>query len=588
MKLKEQEVPTGLSTQSGERNISYDFKAVSDADGNGSTWRTSEESIECFTSTPLSINTNFMLNDNNPQLIQIEITDTATEIKVASGTAVEVVLSNIESADGSNQEYRIYDSSADSMEGRTELTEPATLVVFSERGETYQEEYAIAINLTPFVKLDSVSENFQSLKRLNRPESNYSETWHNSIAIAVASANNSEPSTITVWPATYPEDEMEIVGKQLAIKSIDENSFTIDLEGKECRAFNITSTATVMIQNAIIQNGQPTDGQGGGAIRLDNSKLHIENSTITNNITPLYGGALSVENESVLTMIGCSLFGNKATADSDSDQMGGSIFLEKGYFYATNTTVENNEAGRYGGGIYLNLNGECILENCTITNNKADRLAGGIYISAPSPEDFIFIGKKLNVTYNHSDNGGGILISGDFNFSLYESIISNNTATTSGGGVFAGSTGLISGCTINSNQSLEHGGGIYVNGDNLTVVDSFIFENRADRNGGGIYFYWAEGTINETIIRANNADNGSGVYIVKSYDSTKDIVTENINWINDIGSQLENIGIAPKESNGAVNYATGVVYEENILNDYSVVITDNSTDTGNNQLHIEQ
>jgi len=585
MKLKEQEVPTGLSTQSGERNISYDFKAVSDADGNGSTWRTSEESIECFTSTPLSINTNFMLNDNNPQLIQIEITDTATEIKVASGTAVEVVLSDIESADGSNQEYRIYDSSADSMEGRTELTEPATLVVFSERGETYQEEYAIAINPTPFVKLDSVSENFQSLKQLNRPESNYSETWHNSIAIAVASANNSEPSTITVWPATYPEDEMEIVGKQLAIKSIDENSFTIDLEGKECRAFNITSTASVTIQNAIIQNGQPTDGQGGGAIRLDNSKLHIENSTITNNITPLYGGALSVENESVLTMIGCSLFGNKATADSDSDQMGGSIFLEKGYFYATNTTVENNEAGRYGGGLFFLNNGECVLENCTVTNNSAVRDGGGIYISSAA---FNFIGKKINVTSNRAKKGGGMLFTGNSSFRLYETVFKDNLATTSGGGLYLSATGTIHGCTITSNYATEDGGGIYVSGDKLTAVDSFIFENRADRNGGGIYFYWAEGTINETIIRANNADNGSGVYIVKSYDSTKDIVTENINWINDIGSQLENIGIAPKESNGAVNYATGVVYEENILNDYSVVITDNSTDTGNNQLHIEQ
>jgi parallel beta-helix repeat protein/predicted outer membrane repeat protein len=279
------------------------------------------------------------------------------------------------------------------------------------------------------------------------------------------------------------------------------------------------------------------------------------------------------------------LFGNKATADSDSDQMGGSIFLEKGYFYATNTTIENNEAGRYGGGLFFLNNGECVLENCTVTNNSAVRDGGGIYISSAA---FNFIGKKINVTSNRAKKGGGMLFTGHSSFRLYETVFKDNLATTSGGGLYLSATGTIHGCTITSNYATEDGGGIYVSGDKLTAVDSVIFENRADRNGGGIYFYWAEGTINETIIRANNADNGSGVYIVKSSDSTKDIVTENINWINDIGSQLENIGIAPKESNGAVNYATGVVYEENILNDYSVVITDNSTDTGNNQLHIEQ
>lgn len=586
LKLENQAVPTGMSAERNNRDVSYAFKAISDADGESSAWGPTGESTILFTSTPLSVNTDFTLNHVNPELIQCKTTGTATEIKVASGTTVETLLQNVESADGSNQTYVIYNRDINPLTEDAILTEGATLVVVSER-RSNQREYPIAISLTPFIRLTSFSEETGIVKRNNRPGSDYLTTWHDTIASAVASANTTVISTITIWPDIYKETQMEIIGKSLTIQSIDDNAFTIDMAGQFCRAFNITTNASVTISDAIIRNANPIDSFGGGAIYLANSALHLENTNLFNNSSEFYGGGIYVEDNSVLSMQNCLIDSNKAKTDSLSNQMGGGVCLKNSSFYAIDTMIVNNEAGRYGGGLYTTQNGECILENCTISNNLANRDGGGLYIFALSHQNFLFSAEKLTVGFNEADKGGGMLIGGNVTYNIDKSEINANNANTLGGGIYSGATGTVNECTITSNQvSGGDGGGIYVLGDQITITNSTVVNNQATGNGGGLYLDFTEANISQTLIRGNNSVEGSGVYIIKSTDSAKDILTDTISWTNDIGSQTDNLGISPKDQNVKDDYETGIVYNINVLNDYAVAILDNSSGVGYFQLYI--
>ncbi len=171
LKLEEQKVPDGVTAEeNSKRDVDYTFRSLADADGAGTAWSESTESEAVFTSTPLSTNTDFKLTGDDPRLIQYKSdllqpvaiqsrpTPEATVLKVASETTVETVLNNSTNVDGATQSYKIYNSESDSLSDSATLTKPATLVVTSEHGAPYEQEYAIEINVTLFVRLEKTQE----------------------------------------------------------------------------------------------------------------------------------------------------------------------------------------------------------------------------------------------------------------------------------------------------------------------------------------------------------------------------------------------------------------------------------------------
>lgn len=144
-------------------------------------------------------------------------------------------------------------------------------------------------------------------------------------------------------------------------------------------------------------------------------------------------------------------------------------------------TIRNGYAGS-GGGVYIN--GFVNLENCTIEDNTADAFGGGVYLNSSSAANQVYL-NRCTIINNTASLGGGLC---DRNgASITNCIISNNTATTKGGGIYSynNANAILRGCIV-SNNTANEGGGIYVRG-RCQLFNCDIVMNEATTAHGGIF-----------------------------------------------------------------------------------------------------
>jgi len=178
----------------------------------------------------------------------------------------------------------------------------------------------------------------------------------------------------------------------------------------------------------------------------------------------------------------------------------------------TNSTILNNSAVSYrwgmGGGILNGYLYPLTLTDSVVSGNSADSSGGGIYND----------GGTLTLTNSTIANnltawsGGGIISSSGL-VALTNSSISNNSATFAGGGVcyisgwpaYATALTLIN-SSISNNTAAGNGGGIYGSGTGaVTLTNSTVSSNSATDRGGGIY---SSGTL--TLYNSALALNSAG------------------------------------------------------------------------------
>ena len=85
--------------------------------------------------------------------------------------------------------------------------------------------------------------------------------------------------------------------------------------------------------------------------------------------------------------------------------------------------------------------------------------------------------------------GGGIYSNGS-SLSVSGCVLSGNTATSDGGGIYVqdGGSATVTDSTLSYNSAGAYGGGIYGEaGSTVTVIGSRLFYNSATADGGGIY-----------------------------------------------------------------------------------------------------
>jgi predicted outer membrane repeat protein len=110
--------------------------------------------------------------------------------------------------------------------------------------------------------------------------------------------------------------------------------------------------------------------------------------------------------------------------------------------------------------------------------------------------------------------GGGILVNGEI-LNIKNSVIRNNYAEESGGGIYGSAVSLIN-TTVSHNTAQVFGGGIYNTGDSeeesLIISNSTVGDNAATQNtGGGIYGGFAY-IVNSTISHNSALSAGGGIY----------------------------------------------------------------------------
>lgn len=185
------------------------------------------------------------------------------------------------------------------------------------------------------------------------------------------------------------------------------------------------------------------------------------------------------------------------------------------------TVVKNAKAGQeivlqedYTGSltifdwIRLNLNKKTVTGTITVdlSGKKADGSRGAVSMG----------GKHGGTVENAS-------------LTIKDSVISGNTSTAQGGGVYAAVTDgsvSITGSTLSGNSATAQGGGISVSASgstDVTLSGNTILENTAGQDGGGIYLSRPEQsetapdtTICGNTIQKNSGKNGGGIYIRNS------------------------------------------------------------------------
>ncbi len=257
------------------------------------------------------------------------------------------------------------------------------------------------------------------------------------------------------------------------------------------------STSTAKLKNCSLNGNKASQG---GAI-YGNGAVTLENCTVTGNETSYQGGAIYMNAEAEL--IDCTLARNKSASN------GGAI-------YSTSTmslkgsTLQKNTAGYRGGAIYAT--DAVILENCTINENEAANHGGGVFTNGIK-----VTAKKTTFTGNTANsNGGGIMLNGGSSSAeLKDCNFVKNTALYGGG---IGSYGALEleNCTLSENTAESSGGGIFTSssygGGSVKVIGGKLISNEADRQGGGLY---ASGgiEIKDLEVTGNKASVGGGMYL---------------------------------------------------------------------------
>lgn len=156
------------------------------------------------------------------------------------------------------------------------------------------------------------------------------------------------------------------------------------------------------------------------------------------------------------------------------------------------------------GGALRNQFGSVFLSDVVITGNTATRNGGGIYTLG-------------------EDNGGGVT---EVNFTLImeDSLITGNSAGGSGGGIYNDKDHVeLYNTVVENNQAVLDGGGIFTEGNpsggfnqpsTLYFRDgSLMNNNRAGRNGGGIFALDDHVEVTNSTVSNNTAGvDGGGIY----------------------------------------------------------------------------
>ncbi len=416
--------------------------------------------------------------------------------------------------------------------------------------------------------------------------------------------------------------------------TISANSASDGYGGGICNYGIVNITKANIYQNRAVRGAGIYNGNSsspGGVI--DNDKLQFNGGSTSKRLdgySSAYFGKLNIN---------AATFGDVKIYENTASGYGGGLYFTT---QGENSTVKNadiyaNTATEAGGGIcsyrqanttftfpnasesaYITTESESnvSIDNTQIHNNTATHRGGGVYWGTSS--DLSFVGassvyenestgegagvavnkealvSNANITKNKATgtlagNGGGIYF--DKGGSLENSVISNNTASCQGGGVYSyQGTTTIKGTTISGNTADTDGGAVYNKGDtkslsNIVLVSSILSGNTA-KNGGGIYNgglidngvdTFASVTIKENVVISNNvaSESGAGVYNAGTW--TEDESLEAGTGVEISGNTAKNGGAFynangradtyyAKISNNTAKESGGGVYNNKIFN----------------------
>jgi hypothetical protein len=199
--------------------------------------------------------------------------------------------------------------------------------------------------------------------------------------------------------------------------------------------------------NEVVNASEPT--------RSDNS-LHV----------------VAVENISSALLDGFTITGGNANLDSDNNQKGGGIYIEKSGLHLQNMILSDNSALN-GGGLYSDQS-DLVVIDTTISTNFAVYIGGGLFVNENGHTEL----DKVTFYENNAQNGGGFAAQYSSNVIIRNNTFYKNTAEGVGGGIYnSNGTVQIDNGTIMNNFAGSSGGGIGNDSDGILQINNSIIWN---------------------------------------------------------------------------------------------------------------
>ena len=296
-----------------------------------------------------------------------------------------------------------------------------------------------------------------------------------------------------------------------------------------------------------------TSANRGGGLYMNGGTLHLyDTSRIRSNTAASNGGGVYATNSAIITLSDNAYIGYVTSTSNNNAYDGGGVFLTGSgsqLHMQNNSSVQNNYASHYGGGIYIAAGARADIDSSSVNYNETNERGGGILVDGTASVN-IHNGSALN--YNLAsdifdaygagmyilNNGavvtvsastvmsntsaveyGGIRLSSNGSLLINQdtSILRNHARGGFGGGLAVTGTVTLDAVSILSNTALYSGGGLYINGGNAVVTDPDIRFNQAGNHGAGIYRSGGELHLSsesrDAMIAVNLAAvNGGGIY----------------------------------------------------------------------------
>lgn len=280
--------------------------------------------------------------------------------------------------------------------------------------------------------------------------------------------------------------------------NINNTTIYVSLDGDDNNDGLTEATSKRTIQNAVWSVKE------GGTVHVKHG-IYQENIDIGKNVK------LIGENKENTIVDGrqidhCIKIHSVVTIEKITIQNGGpGIYIESGGhdLVIKDSTITKNS----GPGIYAVFGSKLKVQNTTITKNTA-YIGGGIRIR----DGYLEVIDSI-ISDNKAERSGGGISSAGSHIIVNNSNISSNTGDY-GGGVCGYGPIDINGSFIVDNEASSDGGGIW-SVDNLNIVETFIMGNKA-HSGGGIYKNDRIGRLNDSVVRDNSAVYGAGIYAVNT------------------------------------------------------------------------
>ena len=283
---------------------------------------------------------------------------------------------------------------------------------------------------------------------------------------------------------------------------------TIDGNGANVKAKAplLSVTGTVNIEDGTaLQNNSNTGDLGyfrslGGALYIDGGRVTMTGGRISGSAANM-GGGVFVSGGAQFVMDGGSIEANEAVAGTgkayDGYAAGGGVAIYNGSSMIFNSgSVSNNTSRDIGGGISVgtnkagnrNAHDTFTMTGGTVSGNTSGSCGGGIMIQeGPKGKNAIATISGGNITGNKMTNkgrenkrfgGGGIYVNGSNQsghesgkLTLYNALITNNTAAQEGGG-FAG-------CPSSNTKIYLNQGAAIIGNKGSKANDIYLLASRA-------------------------------------------------------------------------------------------------------------